>query len=73
MHFLSETPGNYDFSGIFGATIYVPADVYLKYLAAWGKDPGGNGNRLAADGESDNEFVEVLCRLDENQDEMEEE
>lgn len=58
MHFLSETPGNYDFSGIFGATIYVPADVYLKYLAAWGKDPGGNGNRLAADGESDNEFVE---------------
>ena len=58
LHFLSETPEDIDFSNVFGATIYVPADTYLKYLAAWGKDPGGNGNQLVADGESGEEFVE---------------
>lgn len=58
LHFLSKKPGDFDFSAIRGASIYVPSDVYLKYLSAWGKDPGGNGNQLVAQGDSVEEYVE---------------
>ena len=49
-------------------------------ITPWGCPPGGPGNCIGCGyfigietDPCDNEFVEVLCRLDENQDEMEEE
>lgn len=49
-------------------------------ITPWCCPPGGPGNCIGCGyfigietDPCDNEFVEVLCRLDENQDEMEEE
>ena len=58
IHFLSETPGSFDFSNLQNAKIYVPSDRYMKYLTAWGKHPGNAGNVLLAEDEGNEEFVE---------------
>ena len=60
IYFTSEKPGDYDFSWLIGARIHVPAGSYLKYLAAWGKNPGDSivPNVLVADGEDIEDFTE---------------
>lgn len=60
IYFTSEKPGDYDFSWLIGARIHVPAKSYLKYLAAWGKNPGDSivPNILVADGEGIEDFAE---------------
>lgn len=57
IHFLSDEPAEINFENLSGARIVVPSESYLKYLAAWGKNPGENDNELVADGETE-EFEE---------------
>ncbi len=55
--FNGAKPAKVDFTCLYNAKIYVPSTHYIKYLAAWGKYPGGNGNVLIADDVTD-EYVE---------------
>lgn len=59
IYFTADKPGNYNFDHLMSAKIHVPASSYLKYLAAWGKNPGTWGtNELVADGEDIEDFTE---------------
>lgn len=53
IRFLSDEPPEINFETLSGAKIVVPSQSYLKYLAAWGKNPGENDNELIADGETE--------------------
>ena len=57
IHFTADKPIAANFSTVSDATIYVPTESYLKYLSAWGKNPGGS-NRLVASGEETPVFTE---------------
>ena len=57
IHFTADKPIAVNFSQVNNATIYVPTESYLKYLSAWGKNPGGT-NRLVASGEETPVFTE---------------
>lgn len=50
IHMNSAKPANIDFTALNNVKIYVPADSYIRYLAAWGKNPGGNNQLLPDDG-----------------------
>lgn len=60
VHVNSQKPADIDFSELTGARIYVPATSYVKYVAAWGKNPGGyvKGNELLPDSGQDIQLVE---------------
>lgn len=58
IHFSSAKPIKTSFTDLKNAKIYVPADAYLKYLSAWGRNPGGNGNELLTDSEATDTFIE---------------
>lgn len=58
IHFTADKPGKFDFDKLAGVKLYVPAASYLKYLAAWGKNPGIWGNELVADGGDIEDFTE---------------
>ena len=60
IYFTADKPGDFNFDGLMGAEIHVPASSYLKYLAAWGKNPGGiwGNNVLVADGDDIEDFIE---------------
>ena len=58
IHFQSVKPCKMNFNNLVNTKIYVPAASYLAYLAAWGRNPGGNGNQLLAEGSNTEEFEE---------------
>lgn len=58
LHFSSAKPIKTSFANLKNTKIYVPADAYLKYLSAWGKNPGGNGNELLTADEVMETFIE---------------
>lgn len=58
LHFNAKKPYKIDFENVQNAKIYVPSEQYLKYLAAWGKDPGKNGNILMAEDINQDDYVE---------------
>lgn len=57
IHFTDEKPANASFASLYDAKIYVPTSSYLRYLSAWGKNPGGT-SQLLAEGASVEEFTE---------------
>lgn len=57
IHMNSQKPINMDFNEISGAKIYVPASSYIRYLSAWGKNPGGS-NMLLPDNGQEQQVVE---------------
>ena len=54
IHMNSEKPANIDFSLLSDVKIYVPASSYIRYLSAWGRNPGGRNQLLPDDGEEPN-------------------
>lgn len=58
VHISSSKPSAIDFSYLYNAKIYVPSASYVRYLAAWGNNPGGNGNVLISDDGAEQSFVE---------------
>lgn len=58
IYFKSSRPADIDFSLLTDTKIYVPADSYIRYLSAWGKNPGGNGNELLPDDGDEPQFVQ---------------
>ena len=58
IHFLKDKPIDLSFDDLYGVTLYVPAEDYLKYLSAWGKHPGNDSNELVAEDGEIEDFVE---------------
>ena len=55
MHFQSGTPIKLELENLHDASLYVPAEAYFTYLAAWGDRLGSN--RLLPDNGADAEFI----------------